>query len=94
VAKKLSTHALPRPWLPPLPERIFLQDVYPANFKESWQGEHSKTIPRMPEVIDLITYRNAVALNDQSIFNIKYVSNEPALGKDEVYYYVKENITI
>ncbi|MBG9687639.1 hypothetical protein ABD97_20965 [Bacillus mycoides] len=35
----------------------------------------------------------AMPLNDQSIFNIKYVSNEPALGKDEVYYYVKGNIT-
>ncbi|MGH1163157.1 type VII secretion protein EssC, partial [Bacillus mycoides] len=35
----------------------------------------------------------AMPLNDQSIFSIKYVSNEPALGKDEVYYYVKGNIT-
>ncbi|PGV62334.1 type VII secretion protein EssC [Bacillus cereus] len=34
----------------------------------------------------------AMPLNDQSIFNIKYVSNEPALGKDEVYYYVKGSI--
>ncbi|MED1568059.1 hypothetical protein P4U88_19460 [Bacillus paramycoides] len=34
----------------------------------------------------------AMPLNDQSIFNIKYVSNEPDLGKDEVYYYVKGNI--
>ena len=34
----------------------------------------------------------AMPLNDQSIFSIKYVSNEPALGKDEVYYYVKGSI--
>ncbi|MDM5436398.1 type VII secretion protein EssC [Bacillus hominis] len=31
--------ALPRPWLPPLPERIFLQDLHPVNFKEAWSGE-------------------------------------------------------
>lgn len=34
----------------------------------------------------------AMPLNDQSIFSVKYISNEPALGKDEVYYYVKGNI--
>ncbi|WP_242473758.1 hypothetical protein, partial [Bacillus cereus group sp. N28] len=34
----------------------------------------------------------AMPLNDQSIFSIKYVSNEPALGKDKVYYYVKGSI--
>ncbi|PQZ47287.1 type VII secretion protein EssC, partial [Bacillus sp. MYb209] len=31
--------ALPRPWLPPLPEKIFLQDLHPVNFKEAWSGE-------------------------------------------------------
>ena len=31
----------------------------------------------------------AMPLNDQSIFNIKYISNEAPLGKDEVYYYQK-----
>jgi len=35
----------------------------------------------------------AMPLNDQSVFNIKYISNEPALGKDEVYYCVKGNTT-
>ena len=34
----------------------------------------------------------AMPLNDQSIFNIKYISNEAPLGKDEVYYYQKGNI--
>ncbi|EOA3904394.1 hypothetical protein ACO11K_002714 [Bacillus cytotoxicus] len=27
----------------------------------------------------------AMLLNDQSVFNIKYVNNEAPLGKDEVY---------
>ncbi|PED05902.1 type VII secretion protein EssC [Bacillus pseudomycoides] len=34
----------------------------------------------------------AMPLNDQSVFNVKYVSNEAALGKDEVYYYQKGSI--
>ncbi|EGF3616180.1 type VII secretion protein EssC [Listeria monocytogenes] len=29
--------ALPRPWLPPLPERIFAQDLHPVNFEEAWK---------------------------------------------------------
>ncbi|MEW9676388.1 type VII secretion protein EssC [Lentibacillus sp. L22] len=28
---------LPRPWLPPLPEQIFAQDLHPVDFKEAWQ---------------------------------------------------------
>ncbi|SFJ95945.1 type VII secretion protein EssC, partial [Bacillus sp. 71mf] len=31
--------ALPRPWLPPLPERMFLQDLHLVNFKEAWTDE-------------------------------------------------------
>ncbi|ENH96305.1 hypothetical protein J416_11552 [Gracilibacillus halophilus YIM-C55.5] len=27
---------LPRPWLPPLPERIFASDVHPVDFKKAW----------------------------------------------------------
>ncbi|ECB9711518.1 type VII secretion protein EssC [Listeria monocytogenes] len=29
--------ALPRPWLPPLPERIFAQDLHPVNFEDAWK---------------------------------------------------------
>ncbi|EAD6333922.1 type VII secretion protein EssC, partial [Listeria monocytogenes] len=29
--------ALPRPWLPPLPERIFAQELHPVNFEEAWK---------------------------------------------------------
>src|SRR5690625_4181494 len=28
---------LARPWLPPLPERVFAQDLHPVNFKEAWK---------------------------------------------------------
>lgn len=28
---------LPRPWLPPLPERIFAKDLHPVDFEEAWQ---------------------------------------------------------
>src|SRR5699024_11891136 len=28
---------LARPWLPPLPERVFAQDLPPVNFKEAWE---------------------------------------------------------
>lgn len=34
----------------------------------------------------------AMLLNDQGVFSVKYISNEPVLGKDEVYYYAKGNI--
>ncbi|CAM2363628.1 Type VII secretion protein EssC, C-terminal domain-containing protein [Listeria seeligeri] len=29
--------ALPRPWLPPLPEQIFAEDLHPVNFEEAWK---------------------------------------------------------
>lgn len=29
---------LPRPWLPPLEERIFVQDLHPLDFEETWKG--------------------------------------------------------
>ncbi|WP_416151677.1 type VII secretion protein EssC [Salipaludibacillus sp. HK11] len=28
---------LPRPWLPPLSERIYAKDIHPVDFKEAWQ---------------------------------------------------------
>jgi DNA segregation ATPase FtsK/SpoIIIE, S-DNA-T family len=28
--------ALPRPWLPPLPEKLFLPELHPINYKEAW----------------------------------------------------------
>ncbi|OOR51609.1 hypothetical protein BLX05_13120 [Bacillus pseudomycoides] len=33
-----------------------------------------------------------IPLNDQSVFNIKYVSSKTSLGKDEVYDYQKGSI--
>ncbi|MGG0240016.1 type VII secretion protein EssC [Bacillus rhizoplanae] len=38
-AEEKQIEALPRPWLPPLPEKIFLQDLHPVNFKEAWKQE-------------------------------------------------------
>ncbi|WP_099223950.1 type VII secretion protein EssC [Listeria costaricensis] len=31
--------ALPRPWLPPLEERIYLPELHPVNYTEAWEGE-------------------------------------------------------
>ncbi|EUJ23536.1 FtsK/SpoIIIE family DNA segregation ATPase [Listeria grandensis FSL F6-0971] len=28
---------LPRPWLPPLPEQVFAQDLHPVDFEKAWQ---------------------------------------------------------
>lgn len=28
---------LPRPWLPPLPEQVFAQDLHPIDFEKAWQ---------------------------------------------------------
>lgn len=36
-AESQGIEALPRPWLPPLPERIFAQDLHPVNVEEAWQ---------------------------------------------------------
>ena len=32
-------------------------------------------------------------VNDQNVFNIKYISNEKQLAKDEVYMYLKGALT-
>ncbi|RDW16461.1 type VII secretion protein EssC [Oceanobacillus arenosus] len=34
--EKQQIEPLARPWLPPLPERIFAQDLHPVSFKEAW----------------------------------------------------------
>lgn len=36
-AEAQQIEPLPRPWLPPLPERIFLKDIHDISFKEAWQ---------------------------------------------------------
>ncbi len=36
-AKKEEVVQLPRPWLPPLPERIFADDLHPLDFKAEWE---------------------------------------------------------
>ncbi|GIO23676.1 type VII secretion protein EssC [Oceanobacillus sp. J11TS1] len=35
-AEEQQIEPLPRPWLPPLPERIFAEDLHPVNFEEAW----------------------------------------------------------
>ncbi|WP_449354459.1 type VII secretion protein EssC [Virgibacillus natechei] len=42
---------LPRPWLPPLPERVFAQDLHPVNFKEAWL-EPKKPLRAMIGLLD------------------------------------------
>ncbi|MCX2827442.1 hypothetical protein RGU76_07025 [Bacillus pseudomycoides] len=44
------------------------------------------------EIYDFKVGIITMPLNDQSVFNVKYVSNEASLGKDEVYYYQKGSI--
>lgn len=36
-AKHKQIEQLPRPWLPPLPERIFADELHSLNYKEEWQ---------------------------------------------------------
>ncbi len=36
-AEKEEIEQLPRPWLPPLPEQIFADDLHPLDYKEEWQ---------------------------------------------------------
>ncbi len=35
--KEVGIEALSRPWLPPLPEQIFAQDLHPIHFEEAWK---------------------------------------------------------
>ncbi|GAA0303957.1 S-DNA-T family DNA segregation ATPase FtsK/SpoIIIE [Gracilibacillus halotolerans] len=44
-AQTAQIEPLPRPWLPPLPEQIFLSNIHPVSFKEAWQQpkEHLQT---------------------------------------------------
>lgn len=37
--EKAGIAQLARPWLPPLPEKLFLQDLHPVHFKEAWKEE-------------------------------------------------------
>jgi S-DNA-T family DNA segregation ATPase FtsK/SpoIIIE len=36
-AKAQEIEQLPRPWLPPLPERVFAEDLHPLDYKEEWE---------------------------------------------------------
>lgn len=36
-AEELALEPLPRPWLPPLPEQLFVKDLHPVRFDETWQ---------------------------------------------------------
>ncbi|MUK87585.1 type VII secretion protein EssC [Ornithinibacillus sp. L9] len=42
---------LPRPWLPPLPERIYAPDIHPVNYQEAWQ-EPKKVLHAMIGLLD------------------------------------------
>ncbi|MDT0108911.1 type VII secretion protein EssC [Listeria booriae] len=42
---------LPRPWLPPLPEQIFAQDLNPVNFKKAWKNT-KKSLKAMIGLLD------------------------------------------
>jgi S-DNA-T family DNA segregation ATPase FtsK/SpoIIIE len=42
VAEATQIAPLPRPWLPPLRERITAAELHPVDFKEAWQGENKR----------------------------------------------------
>ncbi|AUJ26913.1 type VII secretion protein EssC [Virgibacillus dokdonensis] len=42
--EKCQIDPLPRPWLPPLPERILPKEIHDVHFKEVWQEESKKSL--------------------------------------------------
>ncbi|WP_339177701.1 type VII secretion protein EssC [Oceanobacillus sp. FSL W7-1293] len=50
-AEELEIESLPRPWLPPLPERVFADDLHPVNFEEAWL-EPKKPLHAMVTLLD------------------------------------------
>ncbi len=42
--EKCQIDPLPRPWLPPLPERILPKEMHDIHFKEAWQAEGKKRL--------------------------------------------------
>jgi S-DNA-T family DNA segregation ATPase FtsK/SpoIIIE len=45
VAEATQIDPLPRPWLPPLRERITASELHPVDFKTAWQGEKQALEP-------------------------------------------------
>jgi S-DNA-T family DNA segregation ATPase FtsK/SpoIIIE len=45
VAEATQIDPLPRPWLPPLRERITAAELHPVDFKEAWQGDKQALEP-------------------------------------------------
>lgn len=44
-AKKLGIAQLPKPWLPPLEEQIYLPELHAVDFRECWQNEKTDLEP-------------------------------------------------
>ncbi|MBC6311010.1 type VII secretion protein EssC, partial [Listeria sp. FSL L7-1582] len=72
---------LPRPWLPPLEDMIFLPELHPIDYKEAWQKEKSELAPiigfmDIPEMQD----QRAVEVNLSKDGHIAVYSS-PGYGK-------------
>ncbi|WP_399553707.1 type VII secretion protein EssC [uncultured Vagococcus sp.] len=45
IVEEQAIETLPSPWLPPLPERVYLPDLQDLNYQANWQGEKQPLVP-------------------------------------------------
>lgn len=45
IVEEQAIETLPSPWLPPLPERVYLPDLQEINYQANWQGEKQALVP-------------------------------------------------
>ncbi|MHC5215120.1 type VII secretion protein EssC [Enterococcus sp. LJL128] len=62
VANQENITPLPRPWLPPLEERIIVSELHPTNFKEAWVTEKQQLEPTLG-VVDIPSMQAQETLN-------------------------------
>ena len=45
LVDQLGIESLPSPWLPPLPEKVYLEELHKVEYKEEWKNEKSPLRP-------------------------------------------------
>ncbi|MED4940568.1 type VII secretion protein EssC [Heyndrickxia coagulans] len=80
-AKKLGIAQLPKPWLPPLEERIYLLELHGVEFREAWKNEKTDLKP-------VIGFADLPAMQEQRVLQLNMakdghilIYSSPGYGK-------------
>ncbi|WP_321388955.1 type VII secretion protein EssC [uncultured Enterococcus sp.] len=81
VAEQENITPLPRPWLPPLEERIVVTDLHEVDFKEEWASEKQHLVPTIG-VVDVPSMQAQETLKlDMTNEGHMAVFSSPGYGK-------------